>query len=150
MTAQEMWNAFCSEKNIPPQTPYEAWAFCGGGPAADELAALVLAGTKTATAISLIDCEAAGDSLPRPGCCSVILYDNDQAAGVIRDTKVSLVPFNRVSAEHTYREGEGDRTLETWREIHRRSFTPDYQAVGKEFDEQGICILEEFQLLYPL
>lgn len=69
---------------------------------------------------------------------------------MIRDTKVSLVPCNRVSAEHAYRESEGDRAPETWWEIHRRAFTPDYQAVGKEFDEQGIFILEEFRLLSPL
>ena len=62
---------------------------------------------------------------------------------------MSLVPFNEVSAEHAYQEGEGTGTLEEWREIHKRAFTPDYRAVGKEFDVNGICVLEEFELVYP-
>lgn len=64
MTEQEMWNRFCAEANLAPQTSYDAWAFCGGGPFANELAALVLAGTKTATASTLIAYEMEGESLP--------------------------------------------------------------------------------------
>ncbi|MDD5953675.1 MAG: ASCH domain-containing protein, partial [Firmicutes bacterium] len=149
MTEKEMWRRFCTETGLDPKTPYEAWAFCGGGPFADELAGLVLSGRKTATASAFVAFETAGEPLPEPGCYSVILYDDGSAAGVIRDTKVSLVPFNEVTAVHAYQEGEGTRTLTEWREIHRRAFTPDYQAVGKEFGESGICVLEEFELLYP-
>ena len=147
MTEKEMWSSFCSEYRIAPDTPYDAWAFCGGGPFANELAALVLDGTKTATASSLIAYETEGAPLPEPGCYSV-LYEDGTAAAVIRDTKVSLVPFDEVSPEHAYKEGEGTRTLEEWRDIHRRFFSPDYQAAGKEFDEKGICVLEEFRLIY--
>lgn len=148
MTAQEMWSRFCAEKHIDPAAPYEAWAFCGGGPFADELAGLVLAGIKTATASPLIAYETEGAPLPRTGDYSVILYDDGQAAAVIRDTRVCLVPFGEVSAAHAYREGEGTRTLAEWREIHRRAFTPDYRAAGREFDENGLCVLEEFELVY--
>lgn len=150
MTANEMWSKFCSETNLDPETPYEAWAFCGGGPFADELATLVLSGMKTANASALIAYETENEPVPKVGCYSVILYDDGTAAGVIRDTKVSLVPFCEVSAEHAFKEGEGDRTLAYWREVHQQVFTPDYQAAGKEFDEQGICVLEEFQLVYPI
>lgn len=148
MTEQEMWKTFCAQSCIDPGTPHEAWAFCGGGPFADELAALVLAGVKTATASPLIAYETEGAPLPCAGGYSVILYDDGQAAAVIRDTRVSLVPFDEVSAEHAYREGEGERTLAQWREIHRRAFTPDYHAAGREFDEHGLCVLEEFELVY--
>lgn len=148
MTEQQMWESFCAQSGIAPDTPHEAWAFCGGGPFADELAALVLAGVKTATASPLIAYETEGAPLPAAGSYSVILYDDGQAAAVIRDTRVSLVPFTEVSAEHAFREGEGERTLTQWREIHRRAFTPDYLAAGKAFDENGICVLEEFELVY--
>ncbi|MGM9597254.1 MAG: ASCH domain-containing protein [Eubacteriales bacterium] len=149
MQEKEMWSRFCSENDLDPGTPYEAWAFCGGGSIANELAALVLAGTKTATSSSLIAFETDAEPLPKPGCYSVILYEDGSAAAVIRDTKVSLVPFNEVSAEHAFKEGEGTRTLAEWREIHKRAFTPDYLAAGKEFDENGICVLEEFIMVYP-
>lgn len=150
MTDKEMWKQFCLKYHIDFNTPYEAWAFCGGGPVATELALLVLEGRKTATASSFIAYETEGEPLPEVGCYSVILFENGKAAGVIKDTKVSLVPFDEVSKEHAYKEGEGQRTLEEWREIHKRAFTPDYQAAGKEFDEKGICVLEEFELLYSI
>lgn len=143
----EIWRACCEKNGIPPETPYEAWAF--GGNAADELAELVLAGTKTATASSLLAYETTGDPLPQAGEYSVILRADGQAACVIRTLRVSLVPFDAVSAEHAYLEGEGSRTLEEWREIHRRFFAPDYQAAGKPFDEKGVCVLEEFVRVYP-
>ena len=44
MTAQQLWDLFTHADG--PVVPFEAWAF-GGAP--DELAALVLAGRKTAT-----------------------------------------------------------------------------------------------------
>lgn len=150
MTEKEMWSRFCRESDVDMDTPYDSWAFCGGGPIADTLAALVLEGRKTATAGALIAYESEGEPLPTPGCYSVFLYDDGQAAGIIRDTKVSLVPFNEVSEDHAYKEGEGERTLEEWRKIHKEAFSLDYHAVGKEFDEKGICVLEEFELVYPI
>ncbi len=45
--------------------------------------------------------------------------------------------------------GEDDRSLNKWREVHRRCFAPDYQAAGLEFDETGDCVLEEFEVVYP-
>ncbi|MDD3334016.1 MAG: ASCH domain-containing protein [Eubacteriales bacterium] len=147
MTAQEMWNAY--QQQNPAADQYEAWAFCGGGPLADELAQLVLAGTKTATASARIAYETENEPLPKVGCYSVILYDNGDAACVIRATKVSEVPFQQVSAEHAYKEGEGDRTLEFWRRVHQEAFKPDYEAAGRSFDEAGLCVLEEFEVVYP-
>ena len=149
MTAEAMWREFCAATGTDEQTPHDAWAFCGGGPMADELAALVLAGVKTATASAMIAYETEHETPPAAGCYSVVLWDSGAAAAVIRDTRVSLVPFCAVPAEHASREGVGSRTLAVWREIHRRVFTPDYRAAGKEFDETGLCVLEEFELLWP-
>lgn len=148
MTKEEMWSNFCKETGLDPETPYDAWAFCGGGPIGDELAELVLAKIKTATASALIAYETEKEPLPELGGYSVVLYDDGSAAGVIRNTKLSLVPFLEVSEEHAYKEGEGSRTLEEWREIHRRLFTPDYEAAGKPFDGNGLCVLEEFELVW--
>ena len=62
--------------------------------------------------------------------------------------KVSVVPFNQVSADHAFKEGEDNRSLKKWREVHRKAFTPDYKAVGQDFDEKGDCVLEEFEVVY--
>lgn len=148
MTGEMMWRAYCNATNTNINTRHDIWKFCGGGIFADELANLVLAGIKTATASTKLAYEMDGDELPEVGTYSVILFDNDEAACIIRNLKVSVVPFNQVSAEHAYKEGEDDRSLEKWREVHLRAFTPDYKAVGLDFDENGDCVLEEFEVVY--
>ena len=86
--------------------------------------------------------------MPRVGTYSVIIFDNDVAACIIKNMKVSIVPFNQVSAEHAFKEGEDDRSLEKWREVHQRVFSSDYKAAELDFDENGDCVLEEFEVVY--
>ena len=148
MTGTAMWRQFCRQQQLAEDTPHDQWKFCGGGPCADALAQLVLQGIKTATASARIAYEHEHVPIPQEGCYSVILFDSDEAACVIRTDRVSVVPFDQVSAEHAYKEGEGDRSLETWREIHRQVFAPDYLAAGLPFDEQGDCVLEEFTVVF--
>lgn len=40
--------------DIAVNTPYEAWAFCGGGKAGDELAVLVLAGKNSGQPVRMM------------------------------------------------------------------------------------------------
>lgn len=143
-----MWQEYCRKSGIAEDTPHETWKFCGGGFLADELAKLVLSGVKTATASSKIAYETENEPLPQVGLFNVILYDNDEAACIIQNTKVSVVPFDEVSAEHAFSEGEGDRSLEYWKTVHRVAFSPDYEAVNLPFDDHGECVLEEFRLVY--
>ena len=148
MTEEQMWHAFCHTNHIDKNTRHDSWKFCGGGPLADELAHLVLAGVKTATASTKLAYEIAGDELPKVGTYSVILFDNGEAACIVQNIKVSLTPFHQVSAAHAWKEGEDDRSLQKWRESHRRAFAPDYASVGLDFDENGDCVLEEFEVVY--
>lgn len=146
MEAKEMWLRFCQKENIDPDTPYEAWAF---GSAPDELADLVLRGMKTATA-SGYDLYALDDSEPMPkaGDYSVILNSREEALCVIRTTKVYAVPFRDVTAEHAFKEGEGDRGLAYWRQVHWDFFMEDFGACGLQFDEERMILCEEFEVVY--
>ena len=146
MTAQQMWHQFARETGISAE--YDAWAFCGGGEIGDRLAKLVLDGIKTATASAYISYQIENESIPKAGSYSVVLYDSGEAACIIQTNKVNLVPFDEVSAQHSYKEGEGDKSLVYWREVHREAFTPDYAAAGLEFDEHGLIVLEEFTVVY--
>lgn len=146
MTAQELWDKYSQYSGV--DAPFEAWAFCDGGEVGDRLARLVLDGIKTATASAYIAYQTENEQLPQVGDHSVILFDNGEAACVIRDTKVSVVPFDEVSERHAYLEGEGDRSLAYWRAVHEEFFTPDYEAAGKPFDRRGLSVLEEFEVVY--
>ncbi|MGM9550247.1 MAG: ASCH domain-containing protein [Faecousia sp.] len=144
MNAQEMWNRCCEKEKITGH--YEAWQF-GGAP--DELAELVLNGIKTATASAYPLYALEGEALPKAGEYSVILNTRDEAVCVIRTTKVSLIPFREVSEEHAFREGEGDRSLSYWRQVHRDFFTREMMDAGLAFDEDMPVVCEEFLLVYP-
>lgn len=146
MNAEQMWKQFSEDNHI--DASYDAWAFCGGGEVGDRLADLVLKGIKTATASAYISYQTENEDIPKAGSYSVVLYDNKEAACIIQTMHVSLVAYNQVSAEHAYLEGEGDRSLSYWRRVHREAFTPDYQEAGKEFDENGLIVLEQFQVVY--
>lgn len=52
-----------------------------------------------------------------------------------------------ISEEHAYREGEGDRTLDYWRSVHREFFLEELKEIGKTFDEGLEVVCEEFEVL---
>ena len=144
MNAQKMWELFSSQKNL--QTDYDAWAF---GDDADKLSALVLSGTKTATASPYLWYEQDALPLPQPGQYSVILDSQEQAVCVIRTERVCVLPYLEVDDSHAWKEGEGDRTLAYWRFAHERFFREELAQAGLSFDEQMMVVCEEFVRVYP-
>lgn len=130
-----------------PETVPEAWAFGATSDHADSLLALVLDGVKTGTASSLWDYETQGDPLPQVGEYSIILDAAGRPRAVIETTEVAIVPFDEVSDEHAYSEGEGDRSLAAWRDIHERYWRLHSENPrGFEPDMPVVC--ERFRLVY--
>ena len=127
--------------------PPPAWSFGADPAAADELLGLVLAGTKTATAGALRDYEADGEPLPEPGSLSILLDGSGHPRALIEATHVKVVPFDQVDEEHAHLEGEGDRSLAHWREVHeeffRRVATDD-----RPFSPDLPVVLERFRVVY--
>ena len=116
MNAKEMWQAFPDKK---ADDTYLAWQY---GCAQDKLAQLTLQGTKTATASSYPVYMAENEPVPAVGDYSIILDSQDQAVCIIQTTQIDIVPFHQVDEEQAYLEGEGDRTLTYWRDVHRTFF----------------------------
>lgn len=146
MSPEQLWKEYCAYSGTDISTHYEAWAF-GGAP--DKLADLVLKGIKTATA-SAYDLFAMDDTepLPKPGDYSVILNSKDEAVCVIRTVYTEAVPFNEVSEEHAYLEGEGDRSLSYWRDVHKEFFTDELMKYGLAFSDTMTVLCERFEVCY--
>ncbi len=124
-----------------------AWAF-GATPAqADELLDLVLAGTKTATASALWDYEAEGEDLPSEGSLGIVVDSSGTPRALVVTSRVRTVPFDEVDAAHAHAEGEGDRTLEYWRRVHRDFFT-EHASHDRGFAEDMPVVLEELRVLH--
>jgi uncharacterized protein YhfF len=93
----------------------EAQQFGSGQAMGDELAALILAGTKTATCSCLWEWQAEGSPIPTVGSLSILLDGRGQPCAVLEITEVSLRRYDEVDAEFAAAEGEDDRSLDTWR-----------------------------------
>lgn len=140
-----MWNTWAGQYGLA-RGEYDAWAF-GGDP--DGLAALVLAGVKTAAASAYPLYEPEGEPLPEAGAYSVILDGRDEAVCVILTDRVTVVPYRDVGAEHARREGEGDRSLAYWRRVHEAFFREEMAAAGLVFTEDMPVVCEEFHVVWP-
>lgn len=114
---------------------------------ADQLLALVLDGTKTATASALWDYEADEEPLPEVGTLGIVTDGEGRPRALIATTEVSVAPFGEVDAEHARLEGEGDRSLAHWREVHERFFT-DHAAHDRGFSSDMPVVLERFEVVY--
>ena len=139
MTAEEMWN----QSGLTGE--YDAWSF---GDDADKLAQLVKDGIKTATCSAYCFYEMEKEDLPEAGAYNIILDSDDQAVCIIRTTKVYITSFNEVTADHAFKEGEGDRSLEYWRDVHKSFFTEELKEVNLHFDEGMKLVCEEFEVVY--
>lgn len=147
-SVREFWRRYCDSVGLPPNHPFEAWAFEKGGEMADELAALVIDGPKRATAGLVVDYMSDWNALPESGDYSVILDGAGRPVAVIRTTDVQVRPFGEVDEAFAYDEGEGDRTLAWWRRVHWDYFSRQCKARGEVMDESQPVVLERFELVY--
>jgi uncharacterized protein YhfF len=128
-------------ESVPPP----AWSFGANPEQADELLALVLDGTKTATTSALADYESEDEPLPEIGTLGIVLDGSGTPRALVVTTEVRVVPFDQVDEEHARREGEGDRSLAGWRARHQEFFT-DHSAVA--FSSDMPVVLERLEVLY--
>jgi uncharacterized protein YhfF len=110
----------------------------GDGPAlADELLELVLRGVKTAT------CSTEDEpNTSSAGERWIVLDGAGTPRCVIETLEVTYRRFGEVDAAFASEEGEGDRSLDYWREAHRRYFG----RMGR-FSEDMMLMCERFRLV---
>lgn len=145
------WQAYL--ETLPEDAPaqqeaYEAWSFGDGPEMADELGALVASGRKTATCGALWEYEAEDEPVAEVGERSVILDGRDEPLCVIETTEVEIRRFDEVDEAFARDEGEGDRSLESWRAEHRRFFARTLPGIGREFSEDMPLVCERFRVIY--
>ena len=136
--------------SLKPQTLPEAWYFGDSAKMAVELGELVQQGIKIATCSLLWEYEYDGDPIPRADELSIIIDYDWNPLCIIETTEVEIKPYNEVDAQFAYDEGEGDRSLQYWRDAHWRFFSRSCQRIGREISETMPLICERFRVIYPL
>ncbi len=124
----------------------EAW---GDSPRlADELGALIVSGTKTATCSALWEYEAEDEPLPKPGVKTIVLDGKGKPLCIVETTEVEVKPYDEVDARFAYEEGEGDRSLEYWQNVHWRYFSRTLPDIGKEPTTDMPLVCERFRVIH--
>lgn len=141
----QLWQEYLTVNSQACPEP-EAWAF---GALPDELADLVARGIKTATSSAYPLYELEGEEIPQTGGYDIILDSQGNSVCIIKTTKVYVTPFSQVTEEHAFKEGEGNRSLSYWRQVHEELFTIWLEEAGLAFSEDMLVVCEEFELVYP-
>jgi uncharacterized protein YhfF len=150
-TVETYWQEFLS--TLPVDSPYrnknyiaEGW---GDSPEmADELGALIAAGTKTATCSALWEWQAEGESPQETGTVTIVMDGRGEPLCIVETVEVTVRKYNEVDADFAREEGEGDLSLDYWREAHRSFFSRYLPKIGREFSEEMPLVCERFRLIY--
>lgn len=129
--------------------PDDVFAFGDSAEMADELAALVLAGTKRATAGAMAQYEAEG-LRPRAGDLSVVHLGDGTPVAVIRMTDVQVGFLTSVTDDFAWEEGEGERTRDWWIAAHQEYFRRSLPTAGLSYDDHLDVVFERFEVVWPI
>ena len=139
---KQFWQDFCLKHNLATGTKVDAWAFGSNKKDADELAELVRRGIKTATTSEYVPGD---EDMTKVGDWNIILDGQGKPVCVVQDKVVEIIPYNQISAEHAYHEGEGDRSYQYWRKVHDQFFEEEFKANGQKFYPQAPMVCEIFE-----
>jgi uncharacterized protein YhfF len=131
----------------PPTRDLDVFHFGDGPEIAATLVHLVMKGVKRGTAGWTAVAEREGAQIPRVGLVSIVTDGFGHAQCAIRTERVEHLRFGDIDATHAWVEGEGDRTLEDWREGHQAYFRHEGEHHGLTFDEDSMVFFEHFRLL---
>jgi uncharacterized protein YhfF len=145
----DFWLDYCHAVKLSENTPYQAWHFGDSRQLAHELVELVLHGPKRATAGLGFVTDALPHTAAVPDGYSVVTEIDGTPRAVIRTTGLERRKFSDVDAAFAWDEGEGDRTLDDWKQGHWSYFSRECESLGRAMSEDAEVCLERFELLYP-
>ena len=144
------WQVYLN--TLPPgsrrPTTYQSWYFGSNKEMAAELGDLVRRGVKTATCSLLWEYELGGDPLPQVGELSIITDWDGHPLCIIEAFEIEIRAFKEVDEQFAYDEGEGDRSLASWRDDHWRYFSQICNALGRKPNESMPLVCERFNLVF--
>jgi len=151
-TAERFWNAYLETLRDPIAASlrwYEVFRIGDGIDAANEGAALIAQGLKTATSSLLWAYEAAGKALPEAGHLSIVADGAGNPVCVVETTAVAIRAFAEIDAAFAFDYGEWDRTLETWKDRCWAINARRCDALGRTAAPDMPLVCERFRVVYP-
>ena len=126
-----------------------SYAFGGDKATVDALATLVFNGEKCGTTSLYQLYEIENERIPQVDEISVILDSEEKPIVTIKNTQVEILKFKEVTEQHAFTEGEGDKSLDYWRNAHWNFFINCAKENEKTtFDEESLVVFETFKVIY--
>lgn len=147
-TVKQVWELFVKEAELGLDTPMDVYYFGSTKDVADSLSELVIQGVKRGTTSAVWEYEHYDEEIPKSNEYSIITDFEGNPKCVIRTTDVLRLNFDEVDETLAYIEGEGDKSLEYWRDVHKDIFSRILPSIGKEFTEKMPVIFEIFETVY--
>jgi uncharacterized protein YhfF len=142
------WAAFRAATGHPGGW-YDVVEFGDSAEMMNELAALVAAGTKRATAGLLRDFASGDPPVPRVGDHAVVIDGQGNPVCIYRCTGIRIGPLSSVDERFAWDEGEGDRSRAWWLDAHRRFFTRQAAREGFAMHDEIETVFERFTVIWP-
>ena len=115
---------------------------------ADELVNVDRSGNENRHLLALWEWEAEGNPIPQEGYDTIALDGSGEPLCIIETVEVTIRKYNEVDADFARDEGEGDLSLNYWREAHKNYFSRVLPKIGKEFSEDMPLVCERFRVIY--
>ena len=144
-----LWHSFqeCNPEFKTHPIP-ESFCFCDNEKDANECADLVVRGIKQATSTSLWWFHTFSVPLPIEGDLNIITDWEGIARAVIRTTKVEQIAFQDIDEAYARIEGEGDQSLDYWRNVHWEYYTREMEPFEEMPSEDMIIVCQHFETLW--
>lgn len=120
-----------------------AWSFGNSTQMANKLGSLVVRGIKTATCSRYLS-----DNILDDAGLSIILNGKQNPLCLIEVYEITVRRYCDIDEEWAASEGEGDLSLDDWRNTHHQFFSQEAKIVGYELSEAMLLSCERFRVLY--
>jgi len=129
-------------------TSFSADYYCADEYNANLCAELILRGEKQASCSMEYWYSHEGETMPVVGHLQVVTNWQDEPVCIVEITSVSTCPYEQVTAEFAAAEGEGDKSLEWWRNAHWKFFSLECEELGIEPKQDMLLVLERFKVVH--
>ncbi|WP_020614746.1 GNAT family N-acetyltransferase [Sediminispirochaeta bajacaliforniensis] len=144
---KEYWKRFIEKNEEYKESEYEVWSFGHTDNLANKLIGYVRQGKKTGTS-SALEMYEVDEKVPEESDISIITHGNGLPGCVIKTEEIRKKRFKDITEEEARLEGEGDLSLEYWRNVHEHFFRNEYEKKRKKFSEDIPVIFERFEVIY--
>ncbi len=137
-----------TETDRKKYTSFNADCFCADEENANICSALIHAGEKTAGCSMKYWYEKGGEPMPKVGHLQVVTDWYGNPTSIIEIVSVLECKFSEVTEDFAKEEGEGDKSLQWWRNAHWKFFSEECKELAIEPSESMLLILEKFKVVY--